>query len=54
MRGTSVRDLGEAMGLGQASVYNAFGVERDLLIQCLDRYLVRGDKEDGLGVNLDG
>ena len=37
--GTSVRDLGDAMGLGQASVYNAFGDKRALFIQCLDRYL---------------
>jgi TetR/AcrR family transcriptional repressor of nem operon len=36
---TSVRDLGDAMGLGQASVYNAFGGKRALFIQCLDRYL---------------
>jgi TetR/AcrR family transcriptional repressor of nem operon len=36
---TSVRDLGEAMGLGQASVYNAFGDKRALFTQCLDRYL---------------
>jgi TetR/AcrR family transcriptional regulator, transcriptional repressor for nem operon len=36
---TSVRDLGDAMGLGQASVYNAFGDKRTLFIQCLDRYL---------------
>jgi TetR/AcrR family transcriptional regulator, transcriptional repressor for nem operon len=36
---TSVRDLGKAMGLGQASVYNAFGDKRTLFIQCLDRYL---------------
>ena len=37
--GTSVRDLGQAMGLGQASVYNAFGDKRTLFTQCLDRYL---------------
>src|ERR1700759_3345906 len=37
--GTSVRDLGEAMGLGQASVYNAFGDKRALFTRCLDRYL---------------
>lgn len=37
--GTSVRELGEAMGLGQASVYNAFGDKRALFVQCLDRYL---------------
>jgi TetR/AcrR family transcriptional repressor of nem operon len=36
---TSVRDLGGAMGLGQASVYNAFGDKRTLFTQCLDRYL---------------
>ena len=36
---TSVRDLGDAMGLGQASVYNAFGDKRMLFTQCLDRYL---------------
>jgi TetR/AcrR family transcriptional repressor of nem operon len=36
---TSVRDLGEAMGLCQASVYNAFGDKRTLFTQCLDRYL---------------
>jgi TetR/AcrR family transcriptional repressor of nem operon len=37
--GTSMRDLGHAMGLGQASVYNAFGAKRTLFTQCLDRYL---------------
>jgi AcrR family transcriptional regulator len=36
---TSERDLGDAMGLGQASVYNAFGGKRALFTQCLDRYL---------------
>lgn len=36
---TSVRDLGDAMGLGSASVYNAFGDKRMLFTQCLDRYL---------------
>jgi TetR/AcrR family transcriptional repressor of nem operon len=36
---TSVRDIGSAMGLGQASVYNAFGDKRTLFTQCLDRYL---------------
>src|ERR1700710_1134458 len=36
---TSVRDLGDAMGLGQASVYNAFNDKRALFTQCLDRYL---------------
>jgi TetR/AcrR family transcriptional repressor of nem operon len=37
--GTSVRDLGDAMGLGAASVYNAFGDKRTLFTLCLDRYL---------------
>jgi len=36
---TSVRDLGDAMGLGAASLYNAFGDKRTLFTQCLDRYL---------------
>ena len=36
---TSVRDLGDAMGIGQASIYNAFGGKRALFAQCLDRYL---------------
>jgi TetR/AcrR family transcriptional regulator, transcriptional repressor for nem operon len=37
--GTSMRDLGDAMGLGQASVYNAFGDKQALFTRCLDRYL---------------
>jgi TetR/AcrR family transcriptional regulator, transcriptional repressor for nem operon len=37
--GTSMRDLGDAMRLGPASVYNAFGDKRTLFTQCLDRYL---------------
>jgi len=36
---TSVRDLGDAMGLGAASLYNAFGDKRTLFARCLDRYL---------------
>src|SRR6202044_4162138 len=36
---TSVRDLGDAIGLGAASLYNAFGDKRKLFTQCLDRYL---------------
>jgi TetR/AcrR family transcriptional repressor of nem operon len=36
---TSMRDLGDAMGLGPASVYNAFGDKRTLFTRCLDRYL---------------
>ena len=39
---TSVRDLGDAMGMGAASLYNAFGDKRALFARCLDRYLDRG------------
>jgi TetR/AcrR family transcriptional repressor of nem operon len=42
---TTVRDLGEAMGLGQASFYNAFGDKRALFTRCLDRYLDGGMRE---------
>lgn len=36
---TSVRDLGEAMGLGPASLYNAFEDKGTLFAKCLERYL---------------
>jgi TetR/AcrR family transcriptional repressor of nem operon len=36
---TSVRDLSDAMGLGAASLYNAFGDKHALFARCLDRYL---------------
>lgn len=36
---TSMRDLGEAMGLVPASLYNAFGSKHALFARCLDRYL---------------
>jgi TetR/AcrR family transcriptional repressor of nem operon len=36
---TSVRDLGDAIGLGAASLYNAFGDKRALFTRCLDHYL---------------
>ena len=36
---TSERDLDNAMGLGAASLYNAFGDKRTLFTRCLDRYL---------------
>lgn len=39
---TSVRELGEAMGLGPASLYNAFGDKQALFGRCLDRYLREG------------
>jgi TetR/AcrR family transcriptional repressor of nem operon len=34
-----VRDLGAEMGLGAASLYNAFGDKHALFARCLDRYL---------------
>jgi TetR/AcrR family transcriptional repressor of nem operon len=37
--GTSVRELGAAMGLAAPSLYNAFGDKRTLFTRCLDRYL---------------
>jgi TetR/AcrR family transcriptional regulator, transcriptional repressor for nem operon len=36
---TSVRDLGAEMGLGSASLYNAFLDKRTLFLRALDRYL---------------
>jgi TetR/AcrR family transcriptional repressor of nem operon len=39
---TSVRDLSQVMGMGQASLYNAFGDKRRLFARCLDRYLDAG------------
>lgn len=42
---SSVRDLGEAMGLGAASLYNAFGDKRALFIRCLHRYFDHGMRE---------
>ncbi len=36
---TSVRDLGDEMGLGSASLYNAFSGKRSLFLRALDRYL---------------
>jgi TetR/AcrR family transcriptional repressor of nem operon len=42
---TSVRDLGEAMGIGGASLYNAFGDKRGLFVRCLERYANRSSRE---------
>lgn len=38
---TSVRDLGDAMGLGSASLYAAFGTKRGVFEAALDRYLAQ-------------
>jgi TetR/AcrR family transcriptional regulator, transcriptional repressor for nem operon len=42
---TSVRDLGEAMEIGGASLYNAFGDKRTLFVKCLERYANRSSRE---------
>jgi TetR/AcrR family transcriptional regulator, transcriptional repressor for nem operon len=42
---TSVRDLGDAMGIGGASLYNAFGDKRGLFVKCLERYANRSSRE---------
>jgi TetR/AcrR family transcriptional repressor of nem operon len=42
---TSVRDLGDAMGIGGASLYNAFGDKRSLFVKCLERYANRSSRE---------
>ena len=39
---TTVRDLGAAMGLGPASLYNAFGTKRALFLRALERYVDQG------------
>jgi len=38
-QGTSTRDLVKATGLGQQSLYNAFGDKRSLFIATLERYV---------------
>src|SRR5476651_450753 len=42
---TSVRDLGAAMEIGGASLYNAFGDKRALFVKCLERYANRSSRE---------
>jgi TetR/AcrR family transcriptional repressor of nem operon len=42
---TSVRDLAEAMGIGGASLYNAYGGKRELFIHALERYANRSMRE---------
>lgn len=43
--GTSVRDLSEATGLSQPSLYNAFGDKRQLFGRSLDRYAAQSMRE---------
>ena len=42
---TSVRDLAERMGIGGASLYNAYGDKRALFITALERYANRSMRE---------
>lgn len=42
---TSVRDLTEAMGIGGASLYNAYGDKRALFARSLERYANRSMRE---------
>jgi TetR/AcrR family transcriptional repressor of nem operon len=42
---TSVRDLGHHMGIGSASLYNAFGDKRALFAKALERYLDNSVRE---------
>ena len=42
---TSVRDLAEHMGIGGASLYNAYGGKRALFVAALERYANRSSRE---------
>lgn len=42
---TSVRDLADSMGIGSASLYNAYGDKRALFAKALDRYANRAMRE---------
>ena len=42
---TSVRDLSEAMGIGSASLYNAYGDKRALFARSLERYAERSMRD---------
>jgi TetR/AcrR family transcriptional repressor of nem operon len=45
LEATSVRDLAEATGVNQPSLYNAFGDKRELFAQALERYANRSMRE---------
>ena len=45
LEATSVRDLVEATGVNQPSLYNAFGDKRELFAQALERYATRSMRE---------
>lgn len=44
-RATTTRDLERALGIGQSSLYNAFGSKQDLLMRAIDRYEARVEEE---------
>ncbi len=44
-RGTSVRELSEAMGIGGTSLYNAFESKRALFVRALERYMNGATRE---------
>lgn len=45
LEATSVRDLAEATGVNQPSLYNAFGDKRQLFAHALERYAARSMRE---------
>jgi TetR/AcrR family transcriptional regulator, transcriptional repressor for nem operon len=45
LEATSVRDLAEATGVNQPSLYNAFGDKRELFGRALERYATRSMRE---------
>jgi TetR/AcrR family transcriptional repressor of nem operon len=44
-KGSSVRDLADAMGIGGASLYNTYGDKRQLFTRSLERYANRSMRE---------
>lgn len=42
---TSVRELAERMGIGSASLYNAYGDKRTLFVKALTQYVDRSSRE---------
>ena len=55
-RGTTTRDLENALKMSQPSIYNAFGSKQDLLLLAMDRYEARVQDElfDVLDHHVDG
>lgn len=51
---TSVRDLAERMGIGGASLYNAYGGKRALFVKALERYANRSSRARIARLETDG